>query len=80
MGKRVGGPEGDNPPHSCLLVFAPINAQVDNLLQRVHKESHSHEVYDDEALTDHPAPWLHLRAQRVAAPPRLGSFDQDNVQ
>ena len=32
MGKKVGGPEGDTPPPACVLVTAPTNAQVDNLL------------------------------------------------
>ena len=62
LGKRVGGVEGDNPPRSCLLVAAPTNAQVDNLLQRVHEESYSDEVFCEEVLTDHPAPLLRLGA------------------
>ena len=75
QGKRVGGPQGDNSPCSCVLVTAPTNAQVDNLLQRVHEESYGDAMFRDQMLADHPAPWLRLRAQRAAAPPQLRSFD-----
>ena len=66
MGKRVGSPEGGNPPWSYLLVTAPTNAQVDNLQHRVHEECYSYKVFRKEVLADHPAPWLRLRAQRAA--------------
>ena len=46
----------------------------------MHEESYDDEVFRDEVLADHPGPWLRLRAQRVAAPPWLRSFDQDKVQ
>ena len=80
MGKKVGGPEGDTPPCACVLVTAPTNAHVDNLLTRVHEECYNDAVFHDRVLGDHPAPWLPLRAQRATAPPGRASFDQLKVQ
>ena len=82
LGKRVGGLEGDNPPRSCMLVTAPTNAQVDNLLSRVHEECYDDSVFRDKVLGNHSAPWLRLRAQpatTTTAPPGLASFDQMKV-
>ena len=62
------------------LVAAPANAQADNLVQRVHEDSYSSEVFGDEVLAHHPAPWLSLSSQRATAPPGLRSCDQDKVQ
>ena len=47
QGRRVGGLEGDNAPRSCLMVTAPTNAQVDNLLSRVHEEYYADPVSRD---------------------------------
>ena len=80
LGKRVGGQEGDNPPCACLLVTTPNNTQADNLLQRVHEENYANEVFCEQGLGDHPAPWLRLRAQRAAGPPQHRSFHQDKLQ
>ena len=80
MGKRVGGPWGNNPPRACVLVTAPTEAQVDNLLSRVHQECYNDVVFRDAVLGDHPAPWLRLRAQRATAPRGLTSFDLLKVQ
>ena len=79
LGKKVGGSEGDNTLCSCLLVTAPTNAQVDTLLQHVHKESYADEVFREQVLGDGPTTWLRRHAQRAAAPPALKSFDQDKV-
>ena len=77
IGKQVGGPVGDTP---CVLMTAPTNAHVHNLLTRVHEECHNETVFRDRVLGDHPAPWLRLRAQRATAPPGLASFDPLKVQ
>ena len=79
LGKRAGGPEAVNLPRSCPLVTAPTNAQLDNLLKRVHEESYSNEVFRDEVLANQ-APWLRLCAQRATAPLGPRSFDEDKVQ
>ena len=79
-GKRLGGPEGDNPSRSCVLVTTPTNGKVDNLLHRVHQESYDDAVFRDRVLADHPAPWLRLYAERTAALPLLKSFDQNKVE
>ena len=82
LGRRVGSPEGDNPPppRSGVLVTAPTNAQVANLLSRVHEESYTDPVLRAAVIGDHPAPWLRLRAKRATAPPGLQSHDQKKVQ
>ena len=80
LGKRRSGPEGDEPPRSCLLVAAPSDAQVDNLSQRLHEESYYDEVFRDKVLVGHPSPRLRLRAQRAAHPPGLRSFHEDKMQ
>ena len=80
QGKRVRGPEGDNRPRLCVLLTTPTNAQVDNLLSRVHEKSYVDRVFRAHVIGDHPAPWLRLRAQRAAAPPGLRSYDQEKVQ
>ena len=71
----MGGPEEETPPRACVLVTAPTNAQVDMLLTRVHEECYKDTVFRERVLGDHPAPWLHLRAQRATAPSGLASFD-----
>ena len=78
QGKRVSGPEGDNPPRSCVLVTASTGAKAHNLLQRVHEECYSDDMFRYQVLADHLAPWLRLRAQRAAAAPQLRSFEWDS--
>ena len=34
-GRKAGGAPTDKPPRACILVTAPTNAQVDNLMLRV---------------------------------------------
>ena len=70
---------GGVPPRTCVLVSAPTNAQVDNLLSRVHDECYNDTVFRDRALGDHPAPFLRPRGQRATAAPGLASFDQLKV-
>ena len=79
-GKRAGGPKGNDPPRSCVLVTAPTNAQVDNLLQRVQEDSYIDDMFREQVRADNPVPWLPQRVQRAAPPPQLRSFNQDKVQ
>ena len=49
-GNRAGGPEGDSPSRTCVLVIAPTNAQVDNLLTHVHEECYDDGVFRNRVL------------------------------
>ena len=80
QGRRVGGPEGDNPPLACVLETAPTNAQLDNLLLRVHEECYVDPMFREAVIADHPAPWSQLRAPPATAPRALQSCDQKKVQ
>ena len=73
---------GETPPplQSCVLVTAPTNAQVNNLLSWVPEECHDVPVCCEKLPGDHLAPWLQLRAQLAAFPLALASFDQRKVQ
>ena len=76
----MGGPEGDNPPQSCVLLTTPSNAPVDKSTVGMHEESYADPVFRAQVLGEHPAPWWWLRAQRAAAPPHLQSFGENKVQ
>ena len=60
MGRKVGRPETDTQPRACVSVTAPMNAQVDMLLARVHEECYKDSVFRQKVLGDHSAPWLRL--------------------
>ena len=51
-----------------MLVTAPTNAQVDNIFQCVHEECMADDVFREEVLKDHPAPWLRLHAHWATTP------------
>ena len=54
--KGGGGAPTDNPPRACILVTAPTNAQVDNLMRRVIKSAQQDPIFSEEVLKDHPVP------------------------
>ena len=80
VGKHVGGLPSDTAPRSCLLVTAPTNAQVDNLLERLQKEAETDQRFQLTVLGDHPCPWLRSRARRAVTPPHLARWNQEQVQ
>ena len=63
-----GGAPNNHPPRACILVTAPTNAQVDNLMRRVIQSAEQEPTFSDEVLKDHPAPWMRLRAARGQTP------------
>ena len=54
------GAPNDNPPRACILVTAPTNAQVDNLMLRVIQSAQQDLVFSEEVLKDHPVPRMRL--------------------
>ena len=78
--KGGGGAPTDNPPRACILVIAPTNAQVDNLMLRVIHLAQQDPIFSQEVLKDHPVPWMRLRAARGRTPPDLQPYNQPAVQ
>ena len=62
----MGAPD-DHPPRACILVTAPTNAQVANLIRRVIQSAEQDPAFMQDLLKDHPTPWMRLRAE----PPRI---------
>ena len=62
--ERGGGAPDDHPSLACILVTAPTNAQVDNLMRRVIQSAEQDPTFSDEVLKDLPAPWMRLPASR----------------
>ena len=79
-GKKGGGAPTDKPPRACILVTAPTNAQVDNLILRVIQSAEQDLVLSEATLKDHPVPWMRLRAARGRTPPNLQPYNQTAVQ
>ena len=77
--ERGGGPT-DNPPRACILVTAPTNAQVDNLMLRVIQSADQELVFSKAVLKDHAVPLMLLRAARGRTPPGLEPYNQATVQ
>ena len=75
-----GGAPTDNPPRACILVTAPINAQVDNLMTRVMQSAQQDSTFSEEVVKDHPVPWMRLQAARGRTPPDLQPYNQPAVQ
>ena len=78
--KGGGGAPTDNPPWACILVTAPTNAQVNNLMLRVIQSAKQDPVFSEEVLKDHPVPSMRLRAARGRTPPDLQPYNQAAVQ
>ena len=79
-GRRGGGAPTDRPPRACILVTAPTNAQVDNLMLRVIQSAEQDLVFSEAVLKDHPVPWMRLRAARGRTPPGLQPYNQTTVE
>ena len=45
-----GGAPDDDPPRACILVTAPTNAQVDNLMRRVIQSAEQDPTFTQEVL------------------------------
>ena len=75
-----GGGATDNPPRACILVTAPTNAQVDNLMLRVIQSANQDLVFSKAVLKGHPVPWMRFRAARGRTPPGLEPYNQATVQ
>ena len=75
-----GGATTDKPPRACILVTAPTNAQVDNLMLRVIQSAEQDLVFSEAVLKDNPMPWMRLRAARGWTPPGLQPYNQTTVQ
>ena len=78
--ERGGGGATDNPPRACILVTAPTNAQVDNLMLRVIQSADQDLVFSKAVLKGHPVPWMRFRAARGRTPPGLEPYNQTTVQ
>ena len=78
--ERGGGAPTDNPPRACILVTAPTNKHVDNLMLRVIQSAEQDLVFSEAVLKDHPVPWMRLRAARGRTPPGLEPYNQTTVQ
>ena len=78
--ERGGGGPTDNPPRACILVIAPTNAQVENLMLRVIQSAEQDLVFSHAVLKDHPVPRMRLRAARGRTPPGLEPYNQTTVQ
>ena len=78
--ERGGGAPNDNPPRACILVIAPTNAQVDNLMRRVIQSAQQDPIFSQEVLKDHPVPWMRLRVASGRTTPDLQAFNQPAVQ
>ena len=79
-GRKGGGAPTDKPPRACILVTAPTNAQVDNLMLRVIQSAEQDLVFSEAVLKDHPVPWMRLRAARGRTPRGLEPYNQTTVQ
>ena len=81
-GKKGGGGGGTDrqTPRACILVTAPTNAQVDNLMLRVIQSAEQDLVFSEAVLKDHPVPWMRLRAARGRTPAGLQPCNQTTVQ
>ena len=78
--ERGGGAPSDHPPRACILVTAPTNVQVDNLMLRVIQSAEQDPVFSEEVLKDHPVAWMRLPASRGRTPPDLQPYNQAAVQ
>ena len=71
-GKTMGGPQGDTPRRACVLVSAPTNTQVDNLLSHVHDECYHVAVFRDRVLGDHSSTLVATLCPTDYCPTRAG--------
>ena len=78
--ERGGGAPTDKPPQACILVTAPTNAQVDNVMLRVIQSAEQDLVFSEAVLKDHPVPRMRLRAARGRTLPNLQPYNQTAVQ
>ena len=79
-GKKGAGAPDDHPPWACILVAAPTNAQIDNLMQRVIQSAEQDPTFTQEVLKDRPAPWMRLPAARGYTFPDLRGYNHPAVQ
>ena len=75
-----GGAPHYHPPRACILVTAPTNAKVDNLMRRVIQSAEQDPTLTEEVLKDNPAPWMRLRGAESRTPPDLRAYNQPAVQ
>ena len=75
-----GGHPTTGPPRACILVNAPTNAQIDNLMRRVFQSAEQHPTFSDDILKDHPVPWMRPHAARGQTPTDLRAYNQQAVQ